>query len=235
MSEYLDLQIHQGVQIVTFARAEKKNAINHAMYRQLVDAIARYGQDDTLHALVITGQGDYFTSGQDLTDWSSLSTGEKPAVIEFLRHLVHCDKPIIAAVNGPAIGIGLTMLLHCDLVYAADTATFQAPFAQLALVPEGGSSLLLPQAIGWSLARDVLFTGRTITADQALSCGLVARVFQPAQLMPSVQDVAVQVAGYDAQAMVETKRLLNHQRSMLWAHMEKEFLAFTAQLLRQGH
>lgn len=177
MTENIKLHTDQRVTTMTIARPEKRNAITQDMYAAMADALEDYAQSDAVRAFVITGAEDYFTSGNDLQDFAKgIRSDGVPPVIRFLTAISTCPKPLIAAVNGPAIGVGVTMLLHCDLIIAADTATFSTPFVQLGLVPEAASSLLLPATVGMAVANDMLLANRVLDAAEALRFGLVSRV-----------------------------------------------------------
>lgn len=233
MGEHIIVSTQDRVTTVTISRTEKKNAITFAMYTAIAEAIEEYGQTDQARALVITGEGDMFTAGNDLQDFM---TGGLPAgdaenpIIRFLNAIRDCPKPLIAAVNGSAIGVGLTMLLHCDLVYSANSATFSAPFVQLGLVPEAGSSMLLPASLGMAVANDVLLAGRVLTASEALNHGLVARVFADGELMSKVQEIAKAIAASSPVALKQSKALIRNQRDEVAGHMAAEIKFFAAQL-----
>lgn len=233
MTDQILIETADRITTVTINRPEKRGAINQAMYAAMADALIQYGSDDDVRALVITGAGEYFTSGNDLADFS---TGggegdELPPVARFLDAIQTCEKPVIGAVNGPAIGVGLTMLLHCDLVYAAESATFAAPFVGLGLVPEAASSMLLPAAVGMAVANDVFLTGRALTAEEALHFGLVARVFTAAEFTDKVNELALAVANSAPTAMKRSKALIRYNRDEITAHMHAESRVFREQLL----
>lgn len=231
MSEHIKVERDGRVVVVTIDRSEKKNALTQAMYGAMADAIVAYGEDAGMRAMVITGAGDMFTAGNDLFDFA-MGDREKevPDVWRFLQAIAECPKPVIAAVNGPGIGVGLTMLLHCDLVFAADEATFATPFVQLGVVPEAASSMLLPAAIGPALAGEMLLAGRVLTAPEALSAGLVSRVVPGADLMALAIEVAHAMAGAAPEAMRISKSLIRHGREEVMAHMAREAKHFAAQL-----
>ncbi|WP_170416441.1 enoyl-CoA hydratase-related protein [Ruegeria atlantica] len=233
MSENIIVSTQDRVTTVTISREEKKNAITFAMYTAMAKAIEDYGQTDDARAFVITGCGDMFTAGNDLQDFMSgglpASNDENP-IVRFLNAIRDCPKPLIAAVNGPAIGVGLTMLLHCDLVYSARSATYSAPFVQLGLVPEAGSSMLLPASLGMAVANDVLLAGRVLTAAEALDHGLVARVFVDEDLMSNVQEIAQSIAASSPTALKQSKALIRNQRAEVAGHMSAEIKIFAAQL-----
>ncbi|MHA6263944.1 enoyl-CoA hydratase-related protein [Arenibacterium sp. CAU 1754] len=231
MSENIAVSSRDGVTTLTITREDKKNALTQAMYGAMADAITAYGAEDATRAFVITGAGDMFTAGNDLQDFAM---GAKiqgiPPVIRFLHAIRDCEKPLIAAVNGPAIGVGLTMLLHCDLVYAAQAATFSAPFVRLGLVPEAGSSILLPQTVGMAVANDILLGGRTLSAVEALQHGLVARMLPDDGFQDAIAAIAAGVAAASPTALRRSKALIRTQRDVIAAQMEAEALAFAQQL-----
>ncbi len=235
MTDYIRIDHAERVTTITLSRPEKKNAITQAMYGAMADAVNDYGEDDSARALVFTGEGDYFTSGNDLQDFAMAgrdapSSDDLPPVIRFLHAIKDCEKPMLACVNGPAIGVGLTLTLHCDLVYAAASATFAAPFVKLGLVPEAASSLLLPQVIGMAAASDVFMTGRVLTADEALRMGLVSRLFADADFAAKTRALALTVANAAPVAMRHTKALLRTQNDAVTEVMATEGEIFAAQL-----
>lgn len=231
MTETILLETVDKITTLTINRPEKKNAITQSMYKAMAEAIEAYGEDDSVRAFVITGAGDMFTSGNDLQDFAAGgSDDDVPSVIRFLLAINACPKPLIAAVNGPAIGVGLTMLLHCDLVYTAKSATFGAPFVKLGLVPEAGSSILLPEAVGMAVANDILLGGRTLTAPEALDFGLVARVFAEADLAAEVQTIAAHIAASAPVALKRSKALIRNRQDAVRDHMMLEAKIFNEQL-----
>ncbi|SIN68428.1 Enoyl-CoA hydratase [Parasphingorhabdus marina DSM 22363] len=232
MSNNIDLSTADRVTTLTIARADKKNAITQDMYAAMAEAITDYGQDMDVRALVITGAGDMFTAGNDLQDFSTggADQDEIPPVSRFLHALRDCPKPVVAAVNGPAIGVGLTMLLHCDLVYAGQSATFNAPFVKLGLVPEAASSLLLPAAVGMAVANDILLAGRTLNAEEALRFGLIARIFPDGELQEAARQIALHIASSAPNALRQSKSLIRNQRDQIADQMQAEGRLFVDQL-----
>jgi enoyl-CoA hydratase/carnithine racemase len=206
--------LDSGVFTITFDRPDKKNAFTLSMYKGLVEALRRVDDDPAIRVAVLTGAGDAFTSGNDLNDFMSdpPEAGETHPVLEFLAAIVEAEKPIIAAVNGLAIGIGTTMLLHADLVYASEKARFQLPFVNLALVPEGASSFLLPRMVGHQKASELLLFGEPFDAKTALDVGLVNQVLEAPRLMDHVRDRARTLAAKPRTAVKRTKRLLKDPR-----------------------
>ena len=215
---------------ITMDRPDKKNALTHAMYAAIADALQLAHDDAQVRCVVITGAGDSFTAGNDLGDFAAGMPDDKPPVVRFLENIVNCDKPVMAAVNGPAVGVGLTMLLHCDLAYASETATFRSPFPHLGVVPEAASSLLLPAAVGNAWANDIFIAGRVLTAAEALSAGLISRVFTPGALMDECRKIAATIAAQAPNAMLHTKRLLRLNRDAVRERMGIEGEIFNAQL-----
>ncbi|MEL6877439.1 MAG: enoyl-CoA hydratase-related protein [Pseudomonadota bacterium] len=231
MTDHIRIEKSDRVITVAFNRPEKKNAITQDMYQAMADAVNAYATDDEARALMFTSAADYFTAGNDLQDFSMGPRGDDmPPVVQFLHGIKDCPKPLIAAVNGPAIGVGLTLTLHCDLVYAAQSATFAAPFVKLGLVPEAASSVLLPAAIGMAAANDVFMTGRTLTSDEALRMGLVSRVFADDDFAQQARNLAALVANSAPNAMKHAKALVRNQNAAITECMAAESEIFAAQL-----
>ncbi len=202
-----------GVATIEIARPEKKNALTMAMYQAMADAIDAAKADAAVRALLITGQPGIFTSGNDLEDFmqrppGSGSDAEASPVGQFMRALLDCDKPVVAAVTGAAIGIGTTLLLHCDLVYVADEARLAMPFASLGLVPEFASSLLLPQRIGQARAAEKLLLGDPFSGADAVELGLANAVLPAPEVLPHARRVAERFNALPPGAVRDAKRLL---------------------------
>jgi enoyl-CoA hydratase/carnithine racemase len=179
----VDVRNDQGVLVIGLNRPEKKNALTAAMYQSIADALRAGGEDAAVRCFLLHGTDDAFTAGNDLDDFlRNPPQGEASPVSQFLRGISACAKPIVAAVSGPAVGVGTTMLLHCDLVYASQTARFSTPFTQLALCPEAASSLLMPMVAGYRRAAEKLLLGEPFDAAEAHACGIVNRVLPPASL-----------------------------------------------------
>ena len=223
--------LEAGVLSIVMNRPEKKNALTHAMYAAMADALERAERDAAIRVSLITGSGDAFTAGNDLGDFMSAPPqgGDAP-VFRFLRAISSARKPVVAAVNGLAVGVGTTMLLHCDLVYAARSATFTAPFVNLALVPEAASSLLLPQRIGHAKAAELFLLGAKLDAAQAEAAGLVAAVFDDATLLTEATTRAKALAAKAPNAVRMTKELMKRQPEPVDARMAEEARHFGAQL-----
>lgn len=220
-----------GVVTITMNRPKRKNALTHAMYDAFASALKESDEDDSIRVVVVRGEGGAFTSGNDLADFIQPGAAEKMGpVLRFLDTLLTLKKPLVAAIDGPAIGVGLTMLLHCDLAFASDNAIFGAPFTKLGLVPEAGSSLLLAQRVGSAWAGDLLLAGRTLSAEEALSCGLVSRVVAPEALDALVAEVAGHMATLAPKSMLASKALMRGDTSVLRARMDQEAALFAEQL-----
>jgi enoyl-CoA hydratase/carnithine racemase len=235
MTDHIRIEQSDRLITVAFNRPDKRNAITQDMYQAMTDAVNAYAVDDENRALMITadgaGDGAYFTAGNDLQDFAMGPRGENnPPVIQFLHAIKDCPKPLIAAVNGPAIGVGLTLTLHCDLVYAAQSATFSAPFVKLGLVPEAASSLLLPEAIGMAAAMDVFMTGRTLTSEEALRMGLISRMFDDAEFDARARELAMVVANAAPNAMRHAKALVRNRNAEITDRMMAECMHFANQL-----
>lgn len=198
-----------GVQTLTFNRLHKKNAITAEMYQMVADALADAESDSEVRAILIQGQPEAFSAGNDLEDFlKHPPQSEDAPVFQFLRQISQATKPIVAAVAGNAVGVGTTMLLHCDVVYAAETARFSLPFAQLGLCPEAASSLLLPRLAGYQRAAEKLLFGEPFDVHEALAMGLVNRVLPAAELHAFAQARAAHLALMPAGSLRATKRLM---------------------------
>ena len=203
-----------GVATIEIARPEKKNALTTAMYQAMADALRAAADDKAVRAVLITGQPGIFTSGNDIEDFMARPPGaggsnaaESP-VFQFMRALVDCDKPVIAAVTGAAIGIGTTMLLHCDFAYVSDEARLAMPFVGLGLLPEFASSLLLPQLMGQTRAAEKLLLGDPFTGADAVECGLANAVLPAGEVVSHARRVAERFNALPPGAVREAKRLL---------------------------
>lgn len=205
------IKIEQGDGIITLLinRPDKKNALNLGMYQALADGLTEADQDDTVRVILISGGEECFTSGNDLADFlSSPPIGPESPVMQFLTAISEARKPIVAAVNGLAVGIGVTMLLHCDLVYAGNSATFQMPFVNLGLCPEAGSTLLLPKIMGHQRAAELLLLGEQFNADKAYSLGIATEVCPDGDVLATARSRALQLAAQPAAAVRLAKKLL---------------------------
>lgn len=223
--------IADGILTLRISRPDKKNALTIAMYAAMADALERAETDPSVRAIIITGTADVFTSGNDVVDFLQRppNSGESPA-FRFLRAISTAGKPLIAAVNGVAIGIGVTMLLHCDLVYAAPESVFQLPFVNLALVPEAASSLLLPRLAGHQRAAELVLFGDRFDAAKAHEVGIVNAIFPAADLAAAVRERALALAAKPPSALRLTKALLKGKSTTVPERMAEEGAHFATQL-----
>ncbi len=208
MTEHIRVVQRGPILDVEFARREKKNAITAAMYAALTKAFTDAGVDDRVSVVLLHGQADLFTSGNDLADFRTPDARKEGHGHHFLHAIASCQKPIVAAVGGAAIGIGTTMLMHCDLVIASDEARFRLPFVPLGISPEAGSSMLLPLLAGPRLAAELMLLGDFFNAETARQAGIVNRVVPAAELLEVAQGFAERLAAQPAQALQTTKMLL---------------------------
>jgi enoyl-CoA hydratase/carnithine racemase len=197
-----------GILTLEISRREKKNALTADMYRAMSAALSHARDHSHVRVALIRGQEDMFTAGNDLADFLNRKAGDPSAAIPFLHLIAAFEKPLVAAVAGNAVGIGTTMLLHCDLVFAADNARFQLPFVSLALCPEGASSLLLPRVAGYQRAAELLLLGEPFGAEQAREAGFVNRVLPAGELMAAALEAARKLAARPATSLAMTKALL---------------------------
>lgn len=228
-------ELRNGVLHVVLQRPEKRNALTVAMYRALNAAMERAAAEPAVRAVLLAGEGGSFTAGNDLQDFlANPPQGEEAPVFRFLQHIALLDKPLIAAVQGFAVGIGTTLLLHCDLVYAADDAQFVLPFVQLGLCAEGGSSLLLPQLAGYQRAAEKLLLGEPFGSAEAAEMGLVNRVLSPDAVLEHATRQAEKFGQLPGPSVRATKRLLkglgDQGPQPLLRRMESEATIFQALL-----
>lgn len=212
-------------------RPDKRNALTRAMYSALADGLDVAAADPAIRAVLIAGAGGAFTAGNDLGDFlaGEAAEGDETPVSRFLRTLIHFEKPIVAAVSGAAVGVGTTMLSHCDLVYADPTARLQLPFVNIGLVPEAGSSLLLPRVVGMAKASELLLLGEPIDAEEAARLGLVSAVVP--DVLGHARARAAALAARPAEAVRATKKLLRAPADgTAWARAEAEGLVFAERL-----
>lgn len=202
------VDIADHILTVEISRRDKKNSLTSDMYRALSNALIHAREHTHVRVVLIRGQADLFSAGNDLADFLDRKSDEQSAAIPFLHLLASFEKPLLAAVGGNAIGIGTTLLLHCDLVFAATDARFQLPFVNLALCPEGASSQLLPISAGYRLAAELLLLGEPFDAATAQRAGLVGRIVPAAELMDAALVAARKLAAKPAQALAVTKALM---------------------------
>ena len=224
---------------IEIARPEKKNALTQAMYSAMADALVAANTDAGVRAVLITGQPGVFTSGNDIEDFMQRppAGGEgdegapMPPVIRFMHALMDCEKPVVAAVTGAAVGIGTTMLLHCDLVSVSDESRLAMPFVGLGLVPEYASSLLLPALLGHAKAAEKLMLGEPFSGSDAVDCGLANAVLPAAEVVNHARRMAERFNNLPPQAVRETKRLMREpQKARIREVMAAESALFGARL-----
>jgi enoyl-CoA hydratase/carnithine racemase len=222
MSDILT-DVTDGVMTITFNRPDKKNSITRAMYAAMADALATAREQAAIRVVVFQGHEAIFSAGNDIADFLERPpTNAESPVYRFLFGIASFPKPVIAAVCGPAVGIGTTMLMHCDLVYAGDNAAFSLPFVNLCLCPEAASSLLVPQMLGYHRAAEALLLGEPFMAEAALEVGLVNRIVPPTEANNLAQAQARRMAAKPIASLVETKRLMKKGQAQLVAQQMTE-------------
>lgn len=231
-SEQVIISRSQGVLQIALNRPEKKNALNKAMYAAVTQEIEAADQDPEIKAILLQGTDDCFTSGNDLADFENRDPN-KPSPGRLLLNAMHdCKKPVVAAVSGLAVGIGSTLLLHCDIVYATPDARFRMPFVNLGVCPEGGASLLLPELAGQRLAAELLLLGDFFNTQTAIEAGIVTRMVAGEELVDFAFERAVRLAQMPTEAMMQTKRLLKKsQHKAVIDRFDEEFPLFGQMLL----
>ena len=227
MSDILT-DVTDGVMTITFNRPDKKNSITASMYAAMADALAQAEEQDAVRVVVFQGNETIFSAGNDIADFlEKPPSGQDAPVYRFLHGIAAFPKPIVAAVCGPAVGIGTTMLMHCDLVYAGDNAAFSLPFVNLGLCPEAASSLLVPQMLGYHRAAEALLLGEPFMAEAALEVGLVNRIVPPTEARNLAQAQARKLAAKPIRSLVETKRLMKKgQAQLVLQQMTEEGASF---------
>lgn len=233
MSEDIDVSVSNGVQVVRLTRAEKKNALTRPMYAVMTDALDAADANDDIACTLFLGLPGAFSAGNDMNDFKARAQGkaepDMPGAVSagtFIRRLPKAAKPMIAAVDGLAIGVGVTMLLHCDLVYASPNARFTAPFLNLGLIQEAGSSVVGPQRLSYVRAFELLVMGETWGADQAFAAGLVNAVVASNAIEAHALKAAAKLAAKPRQALVEARRLLKGDQAPIFAAIDAETKAY---------
>jgi enoyl-CoA hydratase/carnithine racemase len=216
---------------IVMNRPAKKNALTGAMYKAMRDALELADRDENIRAVLLTGTDGVFTAGNDIGDFLAGTRDEhgSPA-FRFITAIAQCDTPIVAAVEGNAVGVGTTMLFHCDLVYAAPSARFHMPFIDLGLVPEAASSMTVPLRVGMGKASEWLLLGEAFDAHEAHRCGVINGVVPAGELIDTALKAAMRLAAKPAQALAATRRLMRGDRAAIHAQMAKESEAFAAAL-----
>jgi enoyl-CoA hydratase/carnithine racemase len=233
VTEHILVEKAEKLLVLTLNRPEKKNALTRAMYKTLATEIANADTDPEVRCILIMANGDMFTAGNDLADFAAVGAAASAPKPEdgnpLLPALARSRTPIVAAVNGRAVGIGTTMLLHCDMVFVANDASLITPFVNLALVPEAASSLLMPLRIGHVRAFEMFVLGEPVRAEQAVSWGIANRAVPPADLHRIARAAAIAIAARAPAAVVLTKSLMRDEQ-MLLARMSEEGAHFGRQL-----
>jgi enoyl-CoA hydratase/carnithine racemase len=232
MSNDILTHVESGVMTITLNRLDRKNSITAAMYGAMADALATAEADGGVRVAVLQGHETVFSAGNDIGDFlNKPPAGMDSPVFRFLRGIATFPKPLLAAVCGPAVGVGTTMLCHCDLVYAGDNAAFSMPFVNLGLCPEAASSLLVPQMLGYHRAAEALLLGEPFMAEAALEVGLVNRVVPPTEANGVAQAAARKLAAKPLSSLVETKRLMKKgQQQLVLQQMADEGQSFSRML-----
>lgn len=231
-----DILVHTeaGVTTITLNRPERKNSITAAMYQAMAEALSAAQADAAVRAVVIQGHEAVFSAGNDIKDFLEAPPANPDAPVHrFLHTIAAFPKPLVAAVCGPAVGIGTTMLFHCDLVYAGDNAAFSMPFVNLGICPEAGSSVLAPQMFGYHRAAEALLLGEPFMAEAALEVGLVNRVVPPSEANNLAQAQARKLAAKPLSSLLETKRLMKKGQQALVAQQMQEEGAIFGRMLSE--
>jgi enoyl-CoA hydratase/carnithine racemase len=232
MTEHIRIEHKDHILTLTFARPDKKNAITNAMYGALADAILAAETDQAVRVIVLRGEGDMFTAGNDVGEFAMMATGafnSERHVSRFVDAIARATKPLVAAVQGRAVGIGTTMLLHCDFVVLAEDAQLSTPFVNLALVPEAASTLLMPLRVGYARAYEMFALGETMSAPTALQLGVANRVVPLGKLHAEAATVAARLAKLPAGSLAATKRLMRNAE-LLSAQIDAESRIFAERL-----
>lgn len=232
MTEHIKIDRKDNILTLTFARPDKKNALTNAMYGVLADSLVAAETDPAARVIVLRGEGDMFTSGNDVGEFAAVAAGAVQGerhVARFVRALAQSSRPLVAAVQGRAVGIGTTMLLHCDFVVLADNARLSTPFVNLALVPEAASTLLMPMRVGYARAYEMFALGEAMDAQTALNVGIANRVVPLDRLHAEAAHVAARLAQLPAGSLAATKRLMRNPAA-LTAQIDAESERFAARL-----
>ncbi len=231
MSDKIIASREEGVLRLLFNRPEKKNALDREMYGALIVALEEAGKDDGLRAVVIAGAGADFTAGNDLADFRDFKHSlETFPALAFVRLLASLEKPLVAAVTGDAIGIGATLLFHCDLAYASADARIKMPFIDLALPPEGGASLLAPRRFGMAKASQYLLLGESFDGEEALRLGLVNALAPAERVIDLAMDAARRLAAKPPAALAASRRLMRGDPKEILARIDAEAALFAKAL-----
>jgi enoyl-CoA hydratase/carnithine racemase len=231
MTQQLKVRRDGAVMEIIFARPEKKNALSNAMYRTAAETLNEAQANPAVRVVLFGAEGNAFTAGNDLADFASASAG-KPDELQahrFIEALARADKPIVAAVSGLAVGVGTTMLLHCDLVYVAATAQLTTPFVNLALVPEAASSMLLPARIGHVRGFAMFAFGEALSGHEAVALGLANKALPAEQVLPAAREAARMLANRPLGSLIATKKLMR-DRERVRDQIDRERAIFAERL-----
>jgi 1,4-dihydroxy-2-naphthoyl-CoA synthase len=230
--DFIIAQLEEHVLHLQLNRPQKKNALTQSMYQFLADQLKDANTNAEIHVVLLSGHTQIFSAGNDIQDFlqQSLHSPDAP-VLQFLRQITHFTKPLIAAANGPCIGIGTTLMMHCDLVCLGEQAQLQTPFVDLGLCPEAAASILMPENFGHQRAAELLLLGETIDAQTALQWGIANRVYSAEQLLPEALKLAKRLAAKPQEAVRLSKQLLKqHHKAMVDARLEEEIQHFAKRL-----
>lgn len=228
MNKLIEITVQQNTCQILLNRPEKKNAITLEMYQLLAEAIQTAAADKQIKVILLGSNNEYFTAGNDLGDFlKNPALDKNSSIYQFLQALINCPLPIIAAVQGFAVGIGSTMLLHCEQVIADETAVFSMPFINLGLVPEAGSSLLLPRLIGYKKAADWMLTGDAVSAKDAYDAGFVSQLVAAGDALKVAEAYAQKLCSKPRETLIDIKRLLRRDDEALQQRMAVELSLFT--------
>ena len=233
MTKDIEIKVADGIQTIRLTRIEKKNSLTAEMYLAMAAALEAADKSPGIAATVFMGSGGIFCAGNDINDFMARAKGASGLsddVANFIRYLPKAQKPMIAAVDGPAIGVGTTMLFHCDLVYASPTASLKTPFLDLGILPEAGSSLLAPIRMGYARAFELLVQGEAFNAERALAAGIVNAIVPAAELEAAAMKAARRLAAKPPQALAIARRLMRGDPSAISERIETEMREFRARL-----
>ena len=234
MTQEIEIKVQDGVQVMRFTRADKKNAFTGPMYSAMSEALDASETNDAIACHVFVGSGGVFSAGNDINDFmrraAATAAGDGKGIpapsLDFIRRLPKVTKPMIAAVDGLAIGVGTTMLLHCDLVYASPTASLRTPFLDLGLIQEAGSTITAPERMGYPLAFELICLGEPFSAERALQAGLINAIVPADQLEATALKAARRLAAKPRQALMTSRRLLRKNHAAISAMIDEESLAY---------
>ncbi len=227
MTDHIHITRNGPLTEILLSRPDKKNALTGAMYEAMIDAMAQAEKEDGIGAVLLSGAGGAFTAGNDIGDFlGAMKDRDGAPAFRFIKALAQFTKPFVAAVEGVAVGVGTTLILHCDLVYAAPSAQFRMPFVDLGLVPEAGASLLVPQRVGMVKATELLMLGTGFDGAEAVRLGLVNAIVPAESLLATARQNALTLANRPRAALLATRKLMRGDLSALMARIDEEADAF---------